>query len=63
MSDGSGEVLSFVFLGVALVFALILWIERRPAKVVIPDEPYGDASDTPTMIHNTRRANWKRGAD
>jgi hypothetical protein len=23
-------------------------------------EPYGDASDTPTMLHNTRRVNFKR---
>lgn len=60
MSHGSGEVIAWVVIGVSLVFALIVWIERRPERIV-PDEPVvGDATETPTTLHNARRANHAR---
>jgi hypothetical protein len=60
MSEGSETIIAAVILALAAIFALILWVElRRPGKVVI-DEPYGDASDTPKMIHNARRVNHER---
>jgi hypothetical protein len=60
MSEGSEIIIAAVILALAAIFALIFWVElRRPGKVVI-DEPYGDASDTPRMIHNARRVNHER---
>ena len=64
MSEGSGPILAWAFIvafGGVIVAALIerFVINRRPGKVVI-DEPYGDATETPKMIHNARRVNHER---
>jgi hypothetical protein len=46
---------------VAMIGGILALIVRAmyPNRVVI-DEPYGDATDTPKMIHNARRVNHER---
>jgi len=39
MTEGAYSVIAWVGLGVSIVLLLIVWIERRPEKIV-PDEPY-----------------------
>jgi hypothetical protein len=46
---------------VAVIGGILTLVVRAmyPNRVVI-DEPYGDATDTPRMIHETRRVNHER---
>ena len=46
---------------IAVIGAILTLIVREiyPNRVII-DEPYGDATETPRMIHETRRVNHER---
>ena len=59
MSEGSA-----IILAVAMICAFgavaIAWLIDRRSERIVPDEPYGDATETPRMIHNTRRVNHER---
>ena len=51
----TGVLLAF---GVLMVSVRMFWPER--AKYDAPEiYPLGDATETPTVLRNTRRANWR----
>lgn len=54
------DIITALFI-VAVIGGILTLIVRAmyPNRVVI-DEPYGDATETPRMIHNTRRVNHER---
>tara|TARA_R110000868_G_C10786331_1_gene755915 strand:+ start:697 stop:885 length:189 start_codon:yes stop_codon:yes gene_type:complete len=62
MSDGGVIIIIAAAVIVAALIAIIYVIDTWPRRIV-PDEPYGDASDTPTVIHNARRVNHKVAND
>jgi hypothetical protein len=59
MADGSELILGAAVVIVLALIAVIYWIDSRPGRIV-PDEPYGDATDTPQMLRETRRVNHER---
>jgi hypothetical protein len=62
MVEGGAFILAVTLIAVGGAILIAWVIDRRPGPVT-PDEPHGDATDTPQMRMNTRRANWKRDAD
>lgn len=64
-ADGWTAVLAYSLIAFPFVATMIgsfLWVVWTARRADIPEfyEPDGDAVDTPTLLHNTRRVNFKR---
>lgn len=60
MGDGS-EILAVLIIGL-FGYAVLLILVRAfwPNEAKYNDEPYGDATETPQMLRQTRRVNHER---
>lgn len=60
MSPGAIELIALCVVIVAAFLGLIWAYESWPRRVVIDEQPHGDATETPQMLQQTRRANHER---
>jgi hypothetical protein len=60
MTPGAIELIALCVVIVAAFIGLIWAYENWPRRVVIDEQPHGDATETPKMIQQTRRVNHER---